>query len=147
MRTSDAGVALIKRSEGFRARPYLCPAGVPTIGYGHTGGVALDDPPITEEQALCMLRADLVAFEMGVSAALRVRIEQHQFDALVSFAFNAGLGALQSSTLLRRLNAGDFAGAAAEFPRWNKGGGRVLPGLVARRAEERRLFEGRMNAG
>jgi lysozyme len=80
-------------------------------------------------------------FEAGVKRLVKVPLAQGQFDALVSFSFNVGLGALGSSTLLRKLNAGDYRGAAAEFPRWNKAGGKVYEGLTRRRAAERSLFE------
>lgn len=147
MRAFKHAIQLIKQFEDLRLTPYLCPSGVPTIGYGHTSGVSLSILPITEAEATDMLQDDIVRFERAVSEAVTLPLEQHEFDALVSFAFNVGVGALRTSTLLRHLNAGDRAAAAAEFPKWNKGRrGRqlvVMPGLVARRAEERRLFEGR----
>lgn len=98
---------------------------------------------ITQQQADDYLRRDVRQFERAVARQVRVPLTQGQFDALVSFAFNLGEGALAQSTLLRLLNAGDYAGAAAQFDRWNKAGGRVLPGLVRRRAAERALFEAR----
>lgn len=132
---------LVKRFEGFRAKPYLCPAGVPTVGYGHTEGVSLSDPAISREMAEALLVKDLVAFAAGVARMLSAPVSQNQFDALVSFAYNVGLGNLQRSTLLRRVNAGDVAGAAREFAKWTKAKGIELPGLMKRRAAERALFE------
>lgn len=147
MRASKHAIQLIKQFEALRLAPYLCPSGVPTIGYGHTAGVSLSMLPITEAEATDMLHDDIVRYERAVSEAVTLPLAQHEFDALVSFTFNVGVGALRTSTLVRHLNAGDRAAAAAEFPKWDKGrrGGRlvVMPGLVARRAEERRMFEGR----
>lgn len=139
MRISDTGIALIKKFEGYSLTAYRCPAGVWTIGYGHTGGVKKGDY-ITREQAEKLLREDLRAFERGVRSRLTVDVNQNQFDALVSFAYNVGVIALSKSTLLRKLNSGDFEGAAAEFPRWNKASGKVLKGLVKRRKAEQDLF-------
>ena len=142
MQISKAGLDLIKQFEGLYLKAYRCPAGVPTIGYGHTAGVAMGQT-ITQQQADDYLRRDVRQFERAVARLVSVPLTQGQFDALVSFAFNLGEGALAQSTLLRLLNAGDYAGAAAQFDRWNKAGGRVLPGLVRRRAAERALFEAR----
>ena len=142
MQISKAGLDLIKQFEGLYLQAYRCPAGVPTIGYGHTAGVAMGQT-ITQQQADDYLRRDVRMFERAVERLVKVPLTQGQFDALVSFAFNLGEGALAQSTLLRLLNAGDYAGAAAQFDRWNKAGGRVLPGLVRRRAAERALFEAR----
>ena len=147
MKTSDKGVALIKQFEGFRSKPYLCPAGVPTIGYGSTyypdgKKVTLRDNPVTEADATAMLRSMLVRYENGVDRYVQVPITQGQFDALVSFAYNVGLSALKGSTLLRLVNERNFVGAAAQFSRWNRAGGKVLPGLTRRREAERKLFVG-----
>lgn len=142
MHISKAGLDLIKQFEGLYLQAYRCPAGVPTIGYGHTAGVAMGQT-ITQQHADDYLRRDVRQFERAVARLVTVPLTQGQFDALVSFAFNLGEGALAQSTLLRLLNAGDYAGAAAQFDRWNKAGGRVLPGLVRRRAAERALFEAR----
>jgi lysozyme len=141
MTPSPRCVELVKRFEGFRAKPYLCPAGVATIGYGHTEGVSMSDPPITREAAAELLERDLAVFAAGVARLLTVPVAENQFDALVSFAYNVGLGNLQRSTLLRKVNAGDLAGAAREFAKWTKAKGVELPGLVKRRAAERALFE------
>ena len=141
MTPSPRCVELVKRFEGFRPKPYLCPAGVPTIGYGHTEDVSLSDPPVTREAAAALLERDLAVFAAGVARLLTAPVKQSQFDALVSFAYNVGLGNLQRSTLLKMVNSGDLAGAASEFAKWTKSKGRELPGLVKRRAAERALFE------
>lgn len=142
--TSDRGLALIKISEGLETEAYPDPGnritGEPwTIGYGHTRGVRRGDT-CTEEQATDWLRTDLEAAEGAVRRLVDVPLTQMQFDALVSFVFNVGAGAFGNSTLLRLLNAGDAAGAAGQFRRWNRGADGVLPGLVVRRAAERTLF-------
>lgn len=138
-RTSQEGVDLIKAFEGRRLRAYRCSAGVWTIGYGHTGDVKPGDR-ISPDKAEKLLREDLRKFEDGVSIRVQVPLTQNQFDALVSFSFNVGIGALGRSTLLKKLNKKDYRGAANEFRKWNKGGGRVLAGLVRRRKAERALF-------
>jgi lysozyme len=139
MQISDRGVALVKSFEGLRQKAYLCPAGVLTIGYGSTGPHVTDGLWITEEQAEALLKKDLARFERFVTAHAG-ECTQGQFDALVSFAFNVGTGALKGSTLLRRHKAGLFTQAADQFLRWNKAGQRVLPGLTRRRAAERALY-------
>lgn len=145
-RTNAQGVQIIKSSESLRLRAYRCPAGKWTIGYGDTGPSVRPGLTITEAEAEERLAHRLAfEFEPGVEQLLAVSVSGNQFSALVSFAYNAGLEALAESTLLRKLNAGDDAGAAAEFPRWNKkrdASGRmiVLPGLTTRRAAERELF-------
>lgn len=147
MQTSDAGRAMIAGFEGLRLTAYRCPAGVLTIGYGHTGPDVKPGLVITQQQAENLLAADLARFERGVSEMCAgLSLTQGQFDALVSFAYNLGLGALAGSTLMRLLRAGDVQGAARQFDRWNKAGGKVLPGLVKRRAAERDLFSGRSGA-
>jgi lysozyme len=145
MKASMNAIKLIQDSEGFRAKPYLCPAGVPTIGYGSTiyengTHVKLSDPEITEERAVEILFDQLKKYENAVNRYVHVPINQNQFDALVDFAYNAGAGNLQRSTLLRKLNAGDYEGASHEFGRWVYGGGKKLNGLVKRREAERNLF-------
>lgn len=139
MNISEAGLDLIKHYEGLRLDAYRCPAGVWTIGYGHTGPDVHDGLTITNERADELLRADIMRFEEGVEKSAP-NCTQGQFDALVSFAFNLGLGNLRSSTLLRLHNAGDFAEAAAQFIRWDRAGGRELPGLQARRKAEAALY-------
>lgn len=147
MQTSDKGIEIIKAHEGLRLEAYPDPAhgwAVPTIGYGHTS--AAGSPPvtkgmrITEAGATEILRADLRKFERYVLDAVTVPLNQNQFDALVSFTFNLGPGNLRKSTLLRKLNARDYAGAADQFGQWVKAGGKTLPGLVKRRKAERDLF-------
>ncbi|EHF8262834.1 lysozyme [Enterobacter kobei] len=140
--TGNGGIALIKQYEGLRLTTYKDAVGIPTIGYGH---VENPIPPggtrtITAEDAEQILREDLQRFEHDVNNMLTVEVTQNQFDALVSFAFNLGPANLKSSTLLRKVNSGDFNGAAEEFPKWNHAGGQVLAGLTARRNAEKTLF-------
>ena len=134
---------MIEDFEGFRADAYKCPAGVWTIGYGTTRNVTKSTPKVTKDQAEAMLLADVAKFESGVADAVKVPLNQNQFDALVSFSYNIGLGAFKSSTLLRRLNRGDY-NVGSEFLRWNKAGGEELPGLTRRREAEKQLFEKEM---
>lgn len=144
MKTSVAGLALIKQFEGLRLTAYLCPANVWTIGYGHTsaGGAPAvrQGMKITKARADEILRADLAKYEQGVTDAVSVQLTQSQFDALVSFAFNCGLGALRKSTLLKRVNAKQFDRVPAELMKWTRAGGRELPGLVRRRRAEAALW-------
>lgn len=140
MRTSAAGRRLIKEFEGEKLTAYICPAGVLTIGVGHTGADVKPGKTITADESDKLLQSDLQTAEQAVTRMAKVAVTQNQFDALVSFVFNVGPGAFRSSTLLRLLNAGDYYGAADEFPKWNKGGGKVLPGLTKRRAAERAMF-------
>ena len=160
---------MMHRYEGFRDRPYLCPAHIWTIGYGHVlyqeqirlpvvrppGKTKADIPTIRSEMPLKLedfrvwskqeidelFRADVASFERGVLRLVPGVVgRQGSFDALVSFAFNAGLGNLQRSTIRMKANRGDWEGAADAFMMWTKGGGKVLPGLVRRREAERFLF-------
>lgn len=144
MQTSPAGRAFIGLHEGLRLATYRDAVGVPTIGFGHTAAAGPPVPTygmtITAAEADAILGRDLAKFEAAVDRLVTVPMAQREFDALVSFAFNLGEGNLAKSTLLRKLNAGDKAGAAAEFPKWNKAGGKVLAGLTRRRAEERMMF-------
>ena len=142
MDVDDKAIQLIKKFEGFSAKPYLCPAGIPTIGYGETYGVTMDMPPITEDQAREMLMERLLEFEGAVTGFVQTPLTQNQFDALVCFVYNIGAGAFVKSTMLRKLNAKDYKGAANEFLRWNKANGVELLGLTARRKAERDLFLG-----
>lgn len=142
MHTSQKGLDLIKSFEGLRLTAYKCPADVWTIGYGTTAGVK-PGQTITKERAEELLREDVKRFEEQVLRLVKMPLTQGQFDALTSFVYNLGAGNLSNSTLLRLLNAGDYAGAAAQFERWNKAGGKVLAGLARRRAAERALFEGK----
>lgn len=140
MKTSSTGRALIRNAEGDKLTAYYCPAGVLTIGVGHTGPDVKPGMRITQPQSDALLIADLAKFEKAVARNVKVALNQNQFDALVSFTYNLGEGNLRSSMLLKRVNAGDMVGAAAEFGKWNKAGGRVLAGLTKRRAAEAALF-------
>lgn len=143
MIVNDAARKIIMDSEGLRLSAYLCPAGKWTIGYGHTGDVKNGDV-ITRHQAEVILEYDLHRFEQAVER-LAPKANANQFSALVSFAFNLGVGALEKSKLLKELNAGRVLNAANEFDRWVYAGGKVLPGLVKRRAAERALFLQKVN--
>ena len=145
LRTSEVGLASLKKLEGLRLEAYRCPAGVRTIGYGHTGPDVHEGLVLTKAEAEGLLRADLDRFEMAVHRLVTRPLTQHQFDAIVCLAFNIGKGGLEASSVIRRLNAGDVAGAADAFRLWNKvrgEGGRLVvsPGLAARREVERALF-------
>jgi Phage-related lysozyme (muraminidase) len=140
MKISQKGVNLIKQFEGLELKAYKDSVGVVTIGYGSTGSHVSIGQVITEAQAEALLIKDLSRFESGVTDLVKVPLTQNQFDALVSFSFNLGLGNLKSSTLLKKLNLKDYAGASKEFERWNKAGGKVLNGLTRRRLAEKELF-------
>ncbi|MBV4366272.1 lysozyme [Erwinia phyllosphaerae] len=139
MEISNRGTELIKRFEGLRLTAYRCSAGVLTIGYGHTRGVKTGDV-ITGHQADAFLREDLQVAELTVNTNVRTKMTQGQFDALVSFVFHVGTGNFTRSTLLKKLNAGDYAGAAGQFYRWIYADGKPLDGLRRRRTAERELF-------
>jgi lysozyme len=145
--SSAAGLSFIAAHEGFRASVYRDAAGLETIGYGHrlTEGESFPSG-IAQDEARRLLAADAARAEAAVRAQVAIALTQNRFDALVSFVFNVGAGAFAGSTLLRMLNAGDVAGAADQFPRWNKiavDGALVAdPGLTNRRAAERTLFLG-----
>ncbi len=142
-RLSDDGLEALEGEEGWVDHVYLCPAGRLTIGYGHLVRPGETWPVrITKAQGREQLRADVTVAEATVVVAVEVPLAQHQFDALVMFAFNVGCAAFAASTLLRRLNEGDYDGAAEEFGRWVHGGGKALPVLVARRAREAARFRG-----
>ena len=138
---------LCRRFEGFRARPYLCPAGVPTIGYGATAyldgrPVRLDDPPLSREAAERLLLRQIRRIYLPGARALCPRLPASALAAITDFAFNLGLARLKGSTLRRRLLIGDIASAVDELRRWTRGGGRILPGLVLRREAEAALLNG-----
>jgi len=143
---SQKGVDLIKQFEGLSLTPYVCAGGINTIGYGntyYTNGkkVSLKDPKITLEQAEELLKHSLSTYEKAVDSFCRDDISQPQFDALVSFAYNVGTGALQKSTLIKKVNANPKdVTIADEFLKWNKAGGRVLVGLTRRRQAEANLY-------
>lgn len=140
-KVNQAGEQIIKSFEGKELKAYKCPAGIWTIGYGDTENVK-QGMIITEAEADARLSNRLNKdFCPAVERLVKVKINDNQFSALVSLVYNIGVGAFEKSTLLRKLNAGDFAGAAEQFDRWNKAGGKVLNGLVKRRAAERKLFE------
>lgn len=144
MSTSQNGINLISSFEGCELKAYLCPAKVWTIGFGTTvypNGVKVKKgDSCTLEQAKQFKAHDLKRFEKTVSDLVKVPLTQNQFDALVSLTYNIGTGAFEKSTLLKKLNAGDYQGAADQFTVWNKGGGKVLQGLVNRRAKEKEVF-------
>ncbi len=146
MDVSTRGIALIKKFEGFSAEPYLCPAGIATIGYGNTQyldgqKVTLQDDAIDEAEATELLAGTLDVIARGLNMRLSNKLTQGQFDAVAAFVYNVGFGQFDKSTLRRCLNSGRMADAAAEFDKWVHGGGKVLQGLVKRRAAERALFE------
>lgn len=150
----DIAAELCKRFEGFRSKPYLCPAGIPTIGYGstyYTGGqkVTLKDAPIGEPAARAMLLHELLNTYApgvirqcpGLLVFAAANDDWRRLNAIVDFAYNLGVGRLQTSTLRRRINACDWEGAQEELMKWTRGGGKVLPGLVARRKAECALLQ------
>lgn len=152
LQISGRGEALVKSFEGCLQpidaaktmfKPYVCPAGVLTIGWGHTndnGRKFKEGDTWTKGECDAELRADMQRFEKAVKRRVKVALTQSQFDALVSFTYNCGEGNLARSSLLRLVNAKDFEGAANEFAKWNRGGGKELRGLTRRRAAEAELF-------
>jgi lysozyme len=146
MTLNDKGYQLIAKHEGLRLSPYLCPANVPTIGYGNTfypsgKKVTMQDKPITQATAMWMLKETANKFATDVDKLVTSNITQNQFNALVSFAFNLGSAALGKSTLLRKVNLNPKdTSITQEFMKWNKAGGRVLSGLTKRRADEAALY-------
>lgn len=142
MKISQAGKDLIISFEGIRLEAYKCPAGVWTIGVGSTVPAVHAGEVITKQQALARFDKDLTKFENAVDRLVKVPLTQNQFDALVSFTFNVGEGALAKSTLLKKLNAGDYDAVPTELMRWTKGGGKELPGLVRRRRAEAAMWRG-----
>ncbi len=146
MKISQKGLDLIKKFEGFSAKPYLCPAGVPTIGYGatyYTNGtkVTMSDEPISEEWAEQLLSHIVHTYEKGVTSLVIPKITQNQFDALVSFAYNVGVTNFRKSTLLRLINKDpNNPEIANQFMRWVRGGGKVINGLIKRRQIESKLY-------
>lgn len=144
MRASENGINLIKKFEGCRLTAYQDSVGVWTIGYGWTQPV--DGKPvgkgmtITQQKADDLLKQGVIQYEAGVHGLVTVQLNQNQYDALVDFAYNLGVNALKGSTLLKKLNTGDYAGASNEFTKWNKAGGKELAGLTRRREAEKSLF-------
>lgn len=140
---NKASIDLIKSFEGLKLTAYLCPANVPTIGYGTTKGLTRADvakKTITEAEATRLLLEDVARFEKAVYKMVKVKLTENQRGALVSFTYNLGEGNFGSSTLLKKVNAGDFKAAQAEFAKWDKAAGKVLAGLTRRRAAEAKLF-------
>ena len=148
MNVSKAGIALIKHHEGVRNKPYKCPAGLWTVGVGHLIGDGKSLPEswnrtFSQEEIDGLLKSDLKRFELGVHKMLpNVPLRQYEFDCLVSFAFNLGLGTFQRSTLRQALLRGDKKAAMESLVKYCKAGGKILKGLQNRRLDERRLFEG-----
>jgi lysozyme len=146
MKTANNGIELIKKYEGFMSNPYKCPAGVPTIGYGATyypngERVKMNDNAISEYDAELLLKSMIQSYEAAVNRYVQVTLTQNQFDALVSFAYNLGNGALQKSTLLKRVNENPSnPDITNQFNKWVKAGGKTLSGLVKRRKEEAELY-------
>lgn len=145
MRISDRGLEIIKEFEGFRARAYICPAGVWTIGYGHTRGVKAGDV-VTEQQATELLRNDAKEAEEAVTDLVKVELSQWQFDALVSLVYNIGSGNFYNSTICRLLNEGcdDEDRLRHAWCMWKRAGGRTLSGLIRRREKEFKLFTNKL---
>ena len=146
MTISKPGLDLIKSFEGFSSKPYHCSAGVSTIGYGSTyyeGGrhVKMSDAHVSKERATQILENQVNnVYSSAVNRYVKVPLTQNQFDALVSFTYNLGAGALKSSTLLRKLNLGKYTRASQEFLKWDRAGGKRLKGLTRRRRAESKLF-------
>lgn len=144
MSISQNGINLLSSFEGCELTAYLCPANVWTIGFGTTvypsGMKVKKSDTCTLEQAKQLKAQDLKRFEKTVNNLVKASLTQNQFDALVSLVYNIGPSAFEKSTLLKKLNAGDYQGAADQFIVWNKSGGKVLQGLVDRRTKERKLF-------
>ena len=149
MNVSKAGIALIKHHEGVRNRPYKCPAGLWTVGVGHLIGDGKSLPAdynrtFTAEEIDGILKSDLRRFELGISKMLpNVPLRQCEFDCLVSFAFNLGLGTFQRSTLRQALLRNDKKAAMESLVKYCRAGGKILKGLQTRRLDERALFEGK----
>ena len=141
LKTSESMIAIIKKFEGLRLKAYKCPAGVYTIGYGHTENVFADSE-ISELMANQILRKDLKKFEQAIND-MNLPLLQCEFDALVSFIFNVGIGNFSKSTLKKLLLQKKFFYAAKEFDKWVFANGKKLPGLQSRRTKERKIFEGR----
>ena len=143
MTPSSKCSALVEKSEGDVLKAYPDPAtgGAPwTIGYGHTGPEVHPGMRITQQEADAYLEQDLCRVGQQISKVVHVELSQDEFDALVCFVYNIGIGNFMNSTMLRLLNMGKFDEASNEFEKWTKGAGKVMPGLVARRQEEKDLF-------
>ena len=137
----DAAAKLISDFEGEKLRSYRCPAGVLTIGFGHTGPDVREHQQITSSEAVKLLYEDMLEADKAIDELVEVPLRENPRAALISFIFNVGRNAFRTSTLLKLINAGNFPAASRQFARWNKAGGVVLPGLVKRRHHEKILFE------
>jgi|TARA_R100001530_G_scaffold130055_1_gene100735 lysozyme len=142
MKISQEGIALIKKFEGCELEAYKCPAGVWTIGYGHTKDVKEGDV-INKDEANYLLEEEMIEYEGYINDMVDVPLEQNQFDALTSWVYNLGSSNLMSSTMLTLLNESKYNEIPQQIKRWNKAGGKVLDGLVKRREAEALLFEGK----
>ena len=131
----------IATHEGYRSEAYKDTVGIPTIGFGETAGVRMGDKT-TPERALVQLLESTEKHADAIRQCIHVPLYQHEFDAYISLAYNIGTGAFCKSTLVKKLNQGDYTGACNEIRRWNKAGGKVLPGLTRRRQKEYRLCKG-----
>ncbi|MCR4330059.1 MAG: lysozyme [Candidatus Roizmanbacteria bacterium] len=140
MKTSAVGIELIKKYEGLKLQAYVCPGGVLTVGYGHTKNVK-ENMILTPQDAEELLIKDLEYFEEKLIDVVKVKINQNQFDALISLIYNIGEGAFNESSLLKFINDNKFDLAARQFPRWIYSNGKILTGLVNRRKAEREIFE------
>ncbi len=145
MKVSSKGLELIKEFEGFSSVAYLCSAKKATIGYGNTfwedGTPVKIGDQISKERAETLLKHVVDNFSVADEVDIKIEVSQNQFDAMVSLAYNIGLGAFKNSTLLRQLNRGNFVGASQEFLRWDKSNGKPLLGLTRRREREKLLFD------
>lgn len=140
MKISESGISLIKQYEGFSSKAYRCPAGVISIGFGHTAPELTMKDTITRAKAEEVLKSDLKWAQAVVNDNVKVDLTQPQFDALCSLVYNIGQNSFEKSTLLKVLNKGDYESVPAQFSRWNKAGGKVIPGLVRRRQAESELW-------
>lgn len=139
MSVTQQTVDLVKKFEGFRSKAYRCPAGVWTIGYGTTSGVSKGQQ-VTQGEAELMLSTDLAVAINAVRNAVKVKLNDNQLSALASFVYNVGEGAFKGSTLLKKLNAGDYGAVPSELRKWTHAGGRMLVGLAVRRDAEAKLW-------
>ena len=144
---SDAGLAMTRQFEGCELNAYQDQVGVWTIGYGHTGRDVVAGLTITQDQANALLASDIAGSAAYVNQVVTVALQQNQFDALVDFVFNLGRAAFGGSTMLKQLNAGNFAAAAGQFVLWDHAGGQVVMGLLRRRQAEQAMFQGRGTGG
>lgn len=142
---NNTGLQIIIKFEGFSSTPYLCPAGIPTIGYGSTylsngQRVTMSHIEISRDEAMCFLMHEVESVAVSLSHCLKVSLNSNQFSALVSLGYNVGMGNVRASTLLRHINRGDFESAQGEFWKWRRANGKILKGLVRRRKLEELLF-------